>query len=212
MGLTNGENYESRLLAVNARGVSAYSATAAAEPGSVATAPRSLNLSLANAAFDAGWVAPADNGGSVITAYILLYRTPNNDFPRVSATNDCAGITSNALAGCQRLAAGNPLRLNVSGLTNGLRYDASLQAQTANGLGLAAIGSVVPGAVPAAPSGADLNLRAMNLGFRAVWSAPATNGYPLTKYIFVYKNNASGAYPALMGAGASLGCADRRHK
>ena len=207
-GLTNGENYETKVLAVNAIGISAYSAAVTSTPASVPSAPRSLNVNLANASFTAAWAAPANNGGSAITSYILLYRADSNSFPSVdAATNDCTGITNSAAAGCEEVSAGSTLTVDVNALTNGARYGITVQAVTANGLGLAASADIIPGTRPDAVASTQINLAAMNMGFRASWAVPATNGYPITKYILTYRNATdSVSFPSLIGSGSGRRC------
>ena len=197
-GLTNGKNYEAKVLAVNGRGAGAYSNEAAARPLVVASAPRNLALMIQATAFTAGWQIPADDGGTAITHYVLVYKSGAFAFP-VPSGAACPGITNNANRGCVSLAASGALQTSISALINGRSYDVQLRAVSAGNLGAAAAGSVIPGAAPVAVSG--LNLAVDDQSFTANWDAvgntpadnPANGGYALTKYILVYKNTTDSA-------------------
>ncbi|MGA8211410.1 MAG: peroxidase family protein [Nocardioidaceae bacterium] len=72
-GLTNGRTYSVRVQAVNAVGVSPWSASRSVTPATTPSAPRGLRVARGAAGgaltVSARWTAPASNGGSTVTAY-----------------------------------------------------------------------------------------------------------------------------------------------
>ncbi|MGI9256754.1 MAG: fibronectin type III domain-containing protein, partial [Salinispira sp.] len=76
--LINGMSYAVQVRAVNAQGIGGWSAFATATPTATLTvpaAPAAPTLEPGNRHLLVAWSAPADNGGSEITAYHLHYRT-----------------------------------------------------------------------------------------------------------------------------------------
>ncbi len=118
-GLDNGKRYEFRVAAVNARGTGATSAASApvrpigrpAAPGKpVGTAgDRSVRLT---------WTAPASNGGSAITDYVVQFRVVGA--PAWRTFDDGVRTRTNA---------------TVTGLRNGTRYEFRVSAVNAVGGG-----------------------------------------------------------------------------
>ena len=83
------------------------------------TAPRDVRVRPGDRELTVTWAAPADNGGGVITAYDVRYRSfsPHgwNDVPDVWSTGDGA------------------LKYTITGLTNGTEYWVQVQARNAAG-------------------------------------------------------------------------------
>ena len=187
-GLTNGLKYRARVLALNQRGASAFSAEAQVMPASnLASAPRSVTLSPAIDSLSLQWSAPAANGGSPITGYLILYKSQTTPYPALSR-DDCTGITNDPNSGCV-LETG--LTHALSSMTNGVSYDIRLRAVTANGLGAAVSLSAAPGAVPDAVVAADIRLSPQDRGVSVRWNAANANYYPIQKYLLVYRRGSN---------------------
>ena len=81
-GLTNGTEYYFQIAAVNISGVGTYSAqttNSSATPSTIPGAPVITSSdSNENQMSVVSWAAPSDNGGTVITGYILQYSTNSN--------------------------------------------------------------------------------------------------------------------------------------
>lgn len=131
-GLTNGTSYDFRVAAKNSRGTGDYSAPITPVWGAtVPGAPLSPTSTAGNTQVVVSWAAPASNGGTPITDYIIEYRTGS------ASWSTFADGTSTA-----RTAT-------VTGLTNGTSYEFRVTAVNANGPGSA---SSTTTATPSAPS------------------------------------------------------------
>jgi hypothetical protein len=141
--------------------------------GSTATAPGAPTIGPATAG-DASatldWTAPASDGGSPITAYIVYNGT---------------GTTSPVWFGGQ-----TPTNADITGLTNGTPYQFTVRAQNSVGLSNASAlsNTVTPQApAPTAPGAPTIgNATAGNASATVRWTAPASNGgSAITKYQIV---------------------------
>ncbi|MDB4882252.1 MAG: fibronectin type protein, partial [Gemmatimonadetes bacterium] len=99
-GLTNGTTYQFRVSAVNAAGTGLASATAAATPGTPGP-PTAVTIAFNQQSATAldglfSWTAPASNGGSAITDYVIEYKTSSTSswtiFPHVASTTTSATV------------------------------------------------------------------------------------------------------------------------
>jgi hypothetical protein len=160
-GLTNGTAYTFTVRAVNANGSGAASAASTAvTPGTTPGAPTGVNATAGNAQASVAFTAPASNGGSAITSYIV--------------TSSPGGIS----------ASGTASPIVVNGLTNGTAYTFTVRAVNANGTGAASAAStaVTPGTTPGAPTG--VSATAVNAQASVAFTAPASNGgSAITSYI-----------------------------
>jgi len=123
-GLTNGRSYMIRKRSMNAMGVGSISAAVVATPG-VPSAPTNTIVTPGNGQVSVAFTAPSNNG-SPITNYACVL-TP--------------------LTGSPIVQIGTSSPLIVTGLTNGVSYRFSLQANNAYGIGVAAYGTQRGGAV-----------------------------------------------------------------
>ncbi|MGI9256899.1 MAG: BspA family leucine-rich repeat surface protein [Salinispira sp.] len=123
--LTNGDTYHVQVRAVNAQGTGGWSASSTATPIAPPTAPPTAPGTMAAPTLEPGnkrllvtWSAPADNGGSEITAYHLRHSADGG-------TNWSELITLAAPA------ASYPIR----GLRNGTSYEVQARAVNNEGAG-----------------------------------------------------------------------------
>jgi titin len=119
-GLTNATAYTFRVSAVNAVGVGTSSTTAAGTPFTIPGTPTSVTTTAGTSQVVLNWVAPASNGGSAITAYV------------VQATSD-GGATWTTLT-----SSITAVTYTATGLTNGTTYAFRVAAVNAAGAGIAA--------------------------------------------------------------------------
>lgn len=127
-GLTNGFTYTFRVAARNAAGVGAYSAqSAAVVPCTVPGRPTDLTGTVSGGDLSLSWTAPASDGGSVITDYVVQYNA-----------HDGSGWTTwrTFVDGVSPLTAAT-----VTGLANGTRYVFRVAAKNIAGTGLYAANS-----------------------------------------------------------------------
>jgi predicted phage tail protein len=101
-GLTNGTQYRFRVQAVNALGVSGFSKVTnpvIPMPPVVPGAP-TIGLAVAgNAQASVSWTAPASDGGSAITGYVVTpyvgyYALPSQAFGSTATTQAITGLTN----------------------------------------------------------------------------------------------------------------------
>ena len=166
-GLTNGTRYYFRVLAKNAAGNSPWSNTANTIPRTVPSAARTLAATPTNLSgqIRLTWLAPAANGGSAITDYIIQ-RSPNGT-TGWSTINDGVRTTTT---------------YTVTGLTNGTRYYFRVLVRNAAGTGAASnVANAVPRTKPSAPA---LRATAGNARVTLAWTPPTSNGgSAITRYI-----------------------------
>jgi hypothetical protein len=159
-GLINGTSYTFAVTATNSAGTSAPSTPSnVVVPATVPGAPSGVTATAGNTAATVNWTAPASDGGAAITSYTVL------------ASN-----------GATVTVSGTTLTATVTGLTNGTSYTFTVTATNSLGTGppSAASNAVTPVAVPDAPTGVTAS--AGNAMATVSWSAPASNGSPITSY------------------------------
>jgi len=159
-GLTNGTQYTFTVHATNEAGNSPESSAVTATPtadGSVPSAPTGVTATPGNGAATVAWTAPASNGGSAITSYVV--------------TSSPGGQTATV--------DDDERRATVTGLTNGTSYTFTVRAVNANGNGAASAASnaVVVGA-PGRPT--DVRGTAGNGQVTVTWDAAPNNGSAIT--------------------------------
>ncbi|MFM7225203.1 MAG: endo-1,4-beta-xylanase, partial [Actinomycetota bacterium] len=191
-GLTNLAAYTFTVAAVNAIGTGAASAGSAAVSVGVPIAPTAVRAVAASGRATATWTAPAANGGSPVTAYVV---TP----------------VRNGIALAPAIVAAPATSRLFTGLTNGAAYSFRVAARNAVGTGPVSAAmtpiTVGPTAVPGAPgppAGIPGDGRAVLL-----WTEPVSSGsasitsytvtpflgsVPLTPRVFL-----AGAVPTITG-------------
>lgn len=135
-GLTNGRTYSVEVRAVNAVGTGAASTSVDATPAALPGAPTSLIATPAGGSLVLDWGAPASDGGTSITDYVIEVAT------------NAAGPFSVFADGTSSATAAT-----VTGLTNGTQYVVRVSAVNAIGTSAAAGPvSATPVDVPDAPT------------------------------------------------------------
>ncbi len=190
-GLTNGTAYQVQVRATNSAGDSAWSASAGGTPAAQPpSAPNTIKQTVAQG-FKVSWAAPASNGAP-ITGYEVRYRVENSngewpvswtfyaetDATTTSITIFLPGSTSSA--GWQALT-----EANISGSNAEASRQAFMQTNTAGiQAQVRAINNVGEGDWSAQPPDAPAAPQLAPAGTRltATWSAPASNGAPITDY------------------------------
>ncbi len=118
-GLTNDLAYDVRVTAVNAVGNStAVSSSATPSIGTVPNAPTTLTATALNQELRVAWVAPAVDGGSSLTDYIIEYKLSSDSV--WTTLNDGVSTTTST---------------SITGLTNDLSYNVRISAVNAVGAG-----------------------------------------------------------------------------
>jgi predicted phage tail protein len=220
VGLVNGTPYYFRVTAVNGVGEGPASSEVLATPVTVPGAPAGLSASPGNARVTLSWAAPASDGGSAVTGYIIYQGTSPG------------GETGTQVNGSPVTATS----YTVAGLTNGTTY--YFKAIAVNAVGLSPLSGeasatlppiVTPSTTPAssattptgtAPASASTSAPAFaaptgltatpdNAQVRLSWSAPASDGgSPVISYK-VYVATAPGvpgsaAVVSTKGTGATV--------
>jgi prepilin-type N-terminal cleavage/methylation domain-containing protein len=187
LGLTNGTSYEFRVAATNGAGTSPFSpATTPATPAIVPGPPTGVaGTSNADSQSVISWLAPASNGGGVITGYTVT-----------SSPGSFTCTTTGALS------------CTVTGLTNGTSYTFTATATNAAGTGPASAPSaaVTPATVPGAPTGVAVTgsqHETIN------WVAPASSGgYPVTSYTLQYATSPYSSWVTITNAATGTSYTD----
>ncbi len=135
-GLTNALSYDFRVTAVNSIGAGPASDPVSSTPQAFPGAPTGLAAIYGNTQMGLSWTAPASDGGSPITDYIVQYRK----------AGDSAWITFNDGTSTSTSAT-------ITGLINGKAYNFQVKAVTAIGTGVASASvTETPKTVPSAPT------------------------------------------------------------
>ena len=177
--LTNGTRYYFRVLAKNLAGNSPVSNTANNIPRTMPSAPRTLAATPTNLSgqIRLAWLAPASNGGSAVTDYIIQ-RSPNGTSGWVTIIDGVRGTTGYV----------------VPGLTNGTRYDFRVLAHNAAGNSASSnIAINIPRTVPSAPRSLTATTGPGRVTLR--WIAPASSGgAAITDYVIQRSPNGTTAW------------------
>ncbi|SVA83786.1 uncharacterized protein METZ01_LOCUS136640, partial [marine metagenome] len=170
-GLTNGTAYTFSVVAKNSAGSSTESRSSTATPVASITVPgipAGVSATSGDSSATVKWTAPADDGGSSITGYIITVNPVGT-----IVTVDSARSTSEV----------------VGSLTNGLSYTFTVKAVNAAGNSAEsdATRSVTPLGIPDAPT--SVTASAGNTNALINWAAPSGDGgSPLTGYTIIASN------------------------
>jgi len=166
-GLVNGVSYLFRVAAVNAAGAGAATATTAATvPSKPAGAPTLVRAVRGDGQVTLSWKAPVVTGGSPIADYRVETSTDGGK----SWTTVADGVST-------------ALSTTVTGLANGVARSFRVAAVNSVGAGAVSLRTlpVIPAGRAAAP--ADLVAVRGNRSVTLSWTAPASNGLPITDYV-----------------------------
>jgi hypothetical protein len=170
-GLVNGEKYNIIVRAVNSIARGPFAAAPISTPAAAPGAPTALIPTAGNGQVSLKWTAPASNGGSAITDYVVEYKKSSDT--AFAVFTDGVSIAASA---------------TVTGLTNGQAYIFRVKAKNAIGLSAYTADSaqIIPVTVPGAPTAI-----AGTVGNGQVilnWTAPASNGgSAITDYVIEYR-------------------------
>jgi titin len=154
-GLVNGTAYSFRIVATNAAGEGSASVAVNATPATTPSAPQNVTATIADSAITVSWLAPASNGGSVVTSYVVETTTDGTSWTTGAATTSTVAT--------------------VSGLVNGLSYGVRVRAINIVGSGTtSSVISATPSGTPSAPLA--LTPVAGNRQISLTWSAPSSDG------------------------------------
>ncbi len=162
-GLTNGQTYWYKIVAVNAAGEGAMTSSASSMPFTTPNAPTGLKVIAGNSLVTLNWTAPSFDGGRVIDYYVVYQNG-------IMLLNYHTGIIN-----------------IITGLINGQNYSFRVAACNIAGIGTQS-GEVtsIPFTVPNAPTG--LAALAGNAQATLNWTGPAFNGGRGIDYYVVYQN------------------------
>ena len=117
--MSNGTSYDVRVSATNAQGTGVVSDSASVTPAKVPGAPTVSSFTAGDGSGTVTFVAPADNGGSAITDYLVEYKT----------------TAGSAWSTFSHAASSSTLSYTISGLSNGTSYDVRVSAVNFVGAG-----------------------------------------------------------------------------
>ena len=171
--LTNNQPYQVRVRAVNSIGRSTWSPIRIAEPkAEPPDAPGRPTVNPGNAQLEVSWIAPSDNGDSIID-YNVQYRQGAGSW----LNHKLLHISTSTSA-------------TITGLTNGLNY--TVQVRATNSAGPSDWSTSATG-TPAAQAPDAPGRLTVNAGDRQLvvsWTAPSDNGDSIIDYSVQYRQGA----------------------
>ena len=188
-GLMNGRTYQFRVRAVSSGGTGEASLTASAPVG-VPGSPTGLAATPLAASVRLSWVAPAQNGGSSITDYVIEVSDDAGD----TWTTFDDGLSTSPSA-------------TVTGLANGSSYWFRVRASNSIGTGATSTHVVsVPWEVlsPSAPR--DLVVTSVQLtSIGLSWAVPSTDGGgAIVDYVVEYSNNSGSSWTTFVDVRSTI--------
>lgn len=194
-GLVNGTSYDVQIGLGSSSGSLRTSGTASGTPFDPAPpgAPAAPSGIAGDGYISLSWSAPVSSGGSDITGY------------QIQISTSASGPWTAPAGTCEPSQTNNATRAAcvATGLTNGTAYFFQVAAINYGGRGSfsAASASVTPVGVPEQPEQptADAGVNQVILA----WTAPATQGSPITGYRVLRATDPTAAFSALSGGGCS---------
>jgi hypothetical protein len=174
-GLANGTAYVFRVSAVNAAGTSAPGLSDPVTPRTVAGSPTGVAGTPGNGQVTLTWRAPATDGGSRITDYVIARSTsPTSGFQLI---NDGVSTETRAV---------------ITGLNNGTTYYFRIQARNEAGDSRFVQSA---GFTPFQPVAAPTGLTGTVSSGRVIlsWQAPASPTRPITDYVIQFRRDEVGS-------------------
>ncbi len=172
-GLTNGEEYDVQVRAVNDAGGGAWTASTTEAPMGVLSTPDQTAapaLTPGDQSLTVAWSTPASNGGAVITAYDVRHiLTSEDETVEANWTLEEDAWTAGALT------------YEISGLTNGMSYD--VQVRAVNDAGDGAWSATAMGTPRTTPDQtAAPTLTPGDQSLTVTWAATGNGGSVITVY------------------------------
>ena len=156
--------------------------------GTVPGAVRSLQDEEGDGQILLNWMVPNSDGGSVITDYLVRYRThPSGSWSNIDTHSALAGAT-------------------VTGLVNGTAYDVAVAAVNAIGTGAySELDNLVPGTFPGAPTSLQSHVNFTGRSIDFAWAAPSSNGGSaiISYEVSIRDDDGTGNWSASVPLGAS---------
>jgi len=171
-GLRLGTSYQIRVAAVNVNGTGDYVYGSFTTLSTVASSPTSLSAAgVSGSGFNLNWSAPATNGGSEITDYIVEINGGGFNWAPVAHSPS------------------NNNRITVSGLNPGVKY--SVRVKAINSVGASKVSSTLSVTTLALlPSSPTLTLKSVSAtGAVLAWAAPANGGAKISDYKVEYSTD-----------------------
>ena len=166
-GLVNGTTYYYKVSAVSSAGEGAFSNIASGTPTAptVPGAPQNFTATPGDKQVTLAWDAPASNGGSPITNYLVYRGTKSTSLSLIATLGDVRSYVN-------------------TGLTAGTTYYFKVAAKNAIGTGAStAVLSAVPYAVTVPGVPTNPKVTACNASVQFTWGAPTSDGNsPITGY------------------------------
>ena len=220
VGLVNGTPYYFRVTAVNGVGEGAASSEVLAIPVTVPGAPAGLTATPSNSRVTLSWSAPASDGGSAVTGYIIYQGTSPggetgtqvNGSPVSATSYTVAGLTNGTTYYFKAIAVNAVGLSRLSGEASATLPPIVTPSTTPASSATTPTGTVAASAstsVPAFAAPTGLTATPDNAQVRLSWSAPASDGgSPVISYK-VYVATAPGvpgsaAVVSTKGTGATV--------
>ncbi len=160
-------------LALDSAAINTLQAAAQEDAATVPDAPATVTVDSGDRLLTVSWTAPADNGGSPITVYTLVYKATTSGCP---ATID----TSWTVRTIQRNS------VTITNLTNGTDYRLCVRASNAVGSSAWNGISAAPATTPGSPG--DVEAVSGNGQLAVSWTEPAADGgASVSDYTVAYK-------------------------
>lgn len=172
-GLTQGATYVFDVAAVNDVGTGGWSVdSASVRVVTTPAAPTTVTGIPSNGAVALSWLAPADNGGSTITDYVVEYSSDGGGSWLTFSHAPSAAVDR-----------------TIVGLTNGVAYVFRVSAVNVISTGPVSVASapITPRTVPAAPVAPSATPG--NGQVSLAWTAPADGGAPILDYVVQFSTN-----------------------
>jgi hypothetical protein len=178
--VTAGSFRSVRVRAINALGESVNTAVVTGTIFSAPGAPTALVVSATSATqLSASWSAPANNGGSAITDYVVEYSSDGGS--TFTIANDGVSTATSSTIGSLSAGTSYLVRVRAKNVVGEGDYTANVSGTTSNG-------------APGAPTGLSLSVIS-STQINATWVAPASNGgSAITDYVVEISTNGGGSY------------------